>query len=395
ATVRPALEAIPGARIRFGADGMSGSKASITLVGDDPALLAATARRLEGEMRTIPGLSGVRSVASLERPELQIIPREARAAELGVSPAAIGTTARIATIGDVDQGLARFNLPDRQIPIRVMLDEAARESLDALRSLRVAGRGEAAVPLDAVAEIRFGAGPAQIDRLGRVRKATVEAELNGMPLGEATARIAALPVMRGLPPGVREQETGDKEIMTELFGGFLMALGAGVLMVYLVLVLLFGGFLQPLTIMSALPLSLGGALLALLIAQTSLGVSAVIGVLMLMGIVAKNSILLVEYVIEARARGASRAEALMEAARKRARPIVMTTVAMVAGMAHIASGMGADAEFRAPMALVVIGGLITSTLLSLVVVPVVYTLLDDLGRLPARLRRGRVRPAAA
>jgi HAE1 family hydrophobic/amphiphilic exporter-1 len=337
----------------------------------------------------------VRSVASLERPELQIIPREARAAELGVSPAAIGTTARIATIGDVDQGLARFNLPDRQIPIRVMLDEAARESLDALRSLRVAGRGEAAVPLDAVAEIRFGAGPAQIDRLGRVRKATVEAELNGMPLGEATARIAALPVMRGLPPGVREQETGDKEIMTELFGGFLMALGAGVLMVYLVLVLLFGGFLQPLTIMSALPLSLGGALLALLIAQTSLGVSAVIGVLMLMGIVAKNSILLVEYVIEARARGASRAEALMEAARKRARPIVMTTVAMVAGMAHIASGMGADAEFRAPMALVVIGGLITSTLLSLVVVPVVYTLLDDLGRLPARLRRGRVRPAAA
>jgi len=250
-----------------------------------------------------------------------------------------------------------------------------------------------------VAEIRHGAGPAQIDRLDRVRKATVEAELNGMPLGEATALIAALPVMRAMPAGVRERETGDKEVMAELFGGFLIALGTGVLLVYLVLVLLFGGFLQPLTIMSALPLSVGGALLALLLAQKALGVSAVIGVLMLMGIVAKNSILLVEYVIEARRGGMERGEALFEAARKRARPIVMTTVAMVAGMAHIASGIGADGEFGAPMALVVIGGLITSTLLSLVVVPVVYTLLDDLGlqsgRLWRRLAHGRAGRAPA
>ncbi|WP_043343816.1 efflux RND transporter permease subunit [Belnapia moabensis] len=393
AAVRPALEAIAGARIRFGADGMSGSKASITLVGDDAGRLAATARDLERQMRGIPGLSGARSVASLERPELQIVPRDARAAELGVSPAMIGATARIATIGDVDQSLARFNLPDRQIPIRVMLDEAARDDLDSLRALRVSGRADLAVPLDAVAEIRHGAGPAQIDRLDRVRKATVEAELNGMPLGEASALIAALPVMRALPADVRERETGDKEVMAELFGGFLIALGTGVLLVYLVLVLLFGGFLQPLTIMSALPLSVGGALLALLLAQKALGVSAVIGVLMLMGIVAKNSILLVEYVIEARRGGMERGEALFEAARKRARPIVMTTVAMVAGMAHIASGIGADGEFRAPMALVVIGGLVTSTLLSLVVVPVVYTLLDDLsrqsGRRWRRLTRGR------
>jgi HAE1 family hydrophobic/amphiphilic exporter-1 len=394
AAVRPALEAIPGARIRFGADGMSGSKASITLVGDDAGRLAATARELERQMRGIPGLSGARSVASLERPELQIVPRDARAAELGVSPAMIGATARIATIGDVDQALARFNLPDRQIPIRVMLDEAARNDLDALRALRVSGRADLAVPLDAVAEIRHGAGPAQIDRLDRVRKATVEAELNGMPLGEATARIAALPVMRAMPAGVRERETGDKEVMAELFGGFLIALGTGVLLVYLVLVLLFGGFLQPLTIMSALPLSVGGALLALLLAQKALGVSAVIGVLMLMGIVAKNSILLVEYVIEARRGGMERGEALFEAARKRARPIVMTTVAMVAGMAHIASGIGADGEFRAPMALVVIGGLVTSTLLSLVVVPVVYTLLDDLGLRSGRLWRRLVRGGA-
>ena len=391
AAARPALQAIPGARIRFGADGLSGAKASVTLVGEDATQLAATARELERQMRTIPGLSGVRSVASLERPEVQIVPREARAAELGVSAAAIGVTARIATIGDADQNLARFNLPDRQIPIRVMLEEAARDDIDTLRALRVSGRGDMAVPLEAVAEIRHGAGPAQIERLDRVRRATVEAELNGMPLGEATARIAALPVMKSLPPGVRERETGDKEIMTELFGGFVMALAAGVLLIYLALVLLFGGFLQPLTIMSALPLSLGGALMALLVTQKALGVSAVIGVLMLMGIVAKNSILLVEYVIEARRAGLSRAAAIEEAARKRARPIVMTTIAMTAGMAHIAAGIGADSEFRAPMALVVIGGLITSTLLSLVVVPVVYTVMDDLGALPGRLRRGLAR----
>ncbi len=266
-----------------------------------------------------------------------------------------------------------------------MLEEGARDDLDALRSLRVTGRGDLAVPLGAVAEIRHGAGPSQIDRLDRVRKATVEAELNGMPLGEATRRIAALPIMRDLPPGVRERETGDKEIMSELFGGFVVALATGVLLIYLVLVLLFGGFLQPLTIMSALPLSLGGALLALLLTQKALGVSAVIGVLMLMGIVAKNSILLVEYAIEARRAGLARGAALLEAARKRARPIVMTTIAMTAGMAHIAAGIGTDAEFRAPMALVVIGGLVTSTLLSLVVVPVVYTVVDDLGRAAGRL----------
>ncbi len=270
-----------------------------------------------------------------------------------------------------------------------MLAEQARGDIDALRSLRVAGRGDLVVPLETVAEIQYGAGPAQIDRLDRVRKATVEAETGGMPLGDATKLIAALPIMQDLPAGVREREVGDKEIMRELFGGFILALGAGVLLVYVVLVLLFGGFLQPLTIMSALPLSLGGALIALLLAQKALGVSAVIGVLMLMGIVAKNSILLVEYAVEARRAGMERGAALVEAARKRARPIVMTTIAMTAGMAHIAAGIGADAEFRAPMALVVIGGLVTSTLLSLVVVPVLYTAMDDLGGFTARLGRRR------
>ncbi|MCR0985147.1 efflux RND transporter permease subunit [Roseomonas populi] len=392
AALRPALERIPGARFRFGADGQSGAKLSVTLVSDDAVALEGAVRDLERQVRTIPQLASARSTASLSRPELQIVPDEARAAELGVSPTAIATTARIATTGDVDQNLARFNLSDRQIPIRVMLDEPARGDLTALRSLRVEGRAGLAVPLNAVAEIRYGAGPAQIERLDRVRKATVEAELNGLALGDATKLVAALPVMRNLPAGVRERATGDAEVMQELFGSFVVALLTGVGLVYLVLVLLFGGVLQPLTIMSSLPLSLGGALMALLLAQKALGISAVIGVLMLMGIVAKNSILLVEYAIEARRAGMPRTTALVEAARKRARPIVMTTIAMAAGMAHIALGVGADAEFRAPMALVVIGGLITSTLLSLVVVPVVYAVLDDLGAWLARLgspRRAR------
>ena len=396
AAVRPEMNLIPGARVRFGADGQSGSRLQITLVSTDTAALAETARTLETQMRGLPQLAGARSTASLARPELQIMPIEARAAELGVSPAAIGATARLATIGDVDQLLPRFNLADRQIPIRVMLDERARSDVEVLRGLRIEGRGGIMVPLESVADLTYGAGPAQIDRLGRLRKATVEAELNGMPLGDAVKLVAALPIMHALPPGVREQATGDKEIMAELFGGFIIALGTGVLLVYLVLVLLFGGFLQPLTIMSALPLSLGGALMALLLAQKALGVSAVIGVLMLMGIVAKNSILLVEYAIMMRADGAmTREEAIMEAARKRARPIVMTTIAMVAGMAHIAAGIGADSEFRSPMALVVIGGLITSTLLSLIFVPVAYIYVDRLESWIARRFRPQTAPAPA
>jgi len=393
--LRPELDRLPGARIRFGADGQSGSRLQVTLVGNNPETLGAAADQLATEMRGVPGLSGARSTAALARPELQIAPREARAADLGVSVSAIANTVRLATVGDVDQALARFTLPDRQLPIRVMLDQRARGDMAELQALRVEGRGGVGVPLEAVADIRHGAGPAQIDRLGRQRQVTVEAELGGMPLGDATQLVAALPIMSNLPPGVMNRPTGDSEVMAELFGGFLMALGAGVLLVYFVLVLLFGGFLQPLTIMSALPLSLGGALLALLLAQKSMGVSAVIGVLMLMGIVAKNSILLVEYAIMIREGGrVAREEAIIEACRKRARPIVMTTIAMVAGMGHIALGIGAESEFRSPMALVVIGGLTTSTLLSLLFVPVAYVYVDRLEEWIARRFRPGARVAA-
>jgi HAE1 family hydrophobic/amphiphilic exporter-1 len=375
--LRPRFSEIAGARFRFGADGMGGTKLTLTLVGDNEADLDRTSRELEREMRTLPEFPTAASTASLLRPEIQIVPLPERAAELGVSVATIASTARIATLGDVDQNLAKFNLPNRQIPIRVQLDPNARSHLPTVENLRVATSRGASVPLSAVAEFKLASGPATITRLDRIRKASVEAELNGLPLGEALARIHALPVMKNLPASVRERQTGDAEIMDELFVSFAIALGAGVFLVYTVMVVLFGGFLQPLTIMTALPLSLGGAMILLLASGRALSVSAVIGVMMLMGIVAKNSILLVEYAIEALRAGVPRAEALVDAAHKRARPIVMTTIAMTAGMAPVALGLGADAGFRAPMAIAVIGGLLTSTLLSLIVVPSVFTLMDD------------------
>jgi HAE1 family hydrophobic/amphiphilic exporter-1 len=376
--LRPLFTQIPGARFRFGADGMGGAKVTITLAGDNEADLDTASRELERQMRTLPAFPTASSTASLRRPEIQIIPQPERAAELGVSVATIASTARIATLGDVDQNLAKFNLPNRQIPIRVQLDPSARDHLPTVENLRISTAGGGSVPLNAVAEFKIGSGPATINRLDRTRKAAVEAELNGLPLGQALEQIHALPIMRKLPASVREQTTGDAEIMTELFGSFAIALGSGVLLVYTVMVVLFGGFLQPLTIMMALPLSIGGAMLFLLVSGRPLSISAVIGILMLMGIVAKNSILLVEYAIEALRTGAPRTEALLDAAHKRARPIVMTTIAMTAGMAPIALGLGADAGFRAPMAIAVVGGLITSTLLSLIVVPSVFTLMDDL-----------------
>ena len=388
-SMRPALADIPGVRLRFGADGMGSVRTSVTLGADDPLALEKVVQQLERQMRTIPGLGNVGSTASLQRPELIIKPQIDRAADLGVSVEAISTTAQIATLGDNDTALPRFNLPDRQIPIRVQLTERARGDLDVLRNLRVPGTNGAAVPLSAVADISSGSGPAQINRLDRRRMVSVEAEISGKPLGQVSREIHELAVFQKLPAGVSEIKQGDSELMAEVFGHIGTAILAGSLMVYAVLVILFGSFVHPLTIMTALPLSLGGALTFLLLAGSALSMPAVIGVLMLLGIVAKNSILLVEYTeVAMRERGLGRIDALMDAAHKRARPIVMTTIAMTAGMAPVALKLGADAEFRSSMAICVIGGLLTSTLLSLLFVPVAFTYMDDMQQwLAPRLRR--------
>jgi hydrophobe/amphiphile efflux-1 (HAE1) family protein len=366
---------IPGVRISFGA-GNFGEKMQISLAGDDPRLLDSVAQKVEQDLRTA-GLTNVQSSASLVQPEILIEPFPDRAAELGVSTEALSAATRIATSGDVAMSLSKFNLPERQIPIRVRLNDTARGDIERIRSMLVPGRA-GLVPLENIARVSFGAGPQSISRYDRSRNVTISADLAGRPLGDVLKEVEALPSVALLPDGVQRRETGDVQRMRELFGGFLGAMAIGLLCIYAVLVLLFHDFLQPLTILGALPQSVGGALAALLIMGLGLSLPSLIGLLMLMGIVTKNSILLVEYAVMARnERGLGREEALIDACSKRARPIVMTTIAMIAGMLPVAAGLSADPSFRSPMGISVIGGLITSTALSLFVVPTVYTLLDD------------------
>ncbi len=392
---RTSLEALPGVRVKVGL-GASGEKYQLALSGEDGRVLAEHAQKVERELRGIPGVGNVTSSSSLVRPELVIRPDFAKAADLGVTSAAIADTLRVALSGDYDQNLAKLNLTQRQIPIVVKLKDAARQDLELISRLTVpSARGP--VMLGNLADIELTSGPTQIDRYDRVRNVVIEVELNGLPLGDMEAQAQKLPSLQQLPPGIRQAAFGDAEAMGELFEGFSLAMLAGVLCIYLVLVLLFKDFVQPVTILAALVLSVPGAILALFVTQTALSMPAMIGLIMLMGVATKNSILLVEYAIMARRHhGMGRLDALLDACHKRARPIVMTTVAMGAGMMPIALGLGTDPSFRAPMAIVVIGGLITSTFLSLLVIPVVFTYVDDarewIAHLPARLRK-RGKPA--
>jgi hydrophobe/amphiphile efflux-1 (HAE1) family protein len=353
----------------------------LIVAGRDMAKINETADQLASEMRSIPSLENPISTAELDRPELQIEPRRQVAADLGVSTEALSTTIRVATLGDVDANLAKFKVDGRLIPIRVELDESARGRIGVLQNLRVPTTSGGTTPLAAVADFDLGHGPTAINRYDRSRRVTIEADLRGdAPLGQAVAAIKALPTAQHLPPGVEIKETGDVEVMSEVFSSFAAAMGAGLMMVYGLLVLLFGSFLQPITILISLPLSIGGSIIALLITHKAMSMPVVIGILMLMGIVTKNAIMLVDFAVEAIAQGTPRLEALVEAGRKRARPIIMTTIAMAAGMLPSAMGMGDGGGFRAPMAIAVIGGLVVSTLLSLVFVPAVFTVLDDAGR---------------
>jgi multidrug efflux pump subunit AcrB len=375
--LREQLGAVPGVRVQVGLAGAGGSLLQLALSGDDPQALLAASRELERELRTIPNLGNITSTAALIRPELVVRPDFARAADLGVTSAAIADTLRIATAGDFDQSLAKLNLSQRQVPIVVKLPADARADLGLIERLMVPGaRGP--VMLGNVATVSIDSGPAQIDRFNRLRNVNFTIELNNQPLGDVQAKVDQLPTLKNLPPGVTRTNIGDAEVMAELFTSFGLAMLTGVLCIYVVLVLLFKDFLQPGTILVALFLSIPGAFVALLVTGKALSMPAMIGLIMLIGIATKNSILLVDYVILARREGMSRWDALLDACHKRARPIIMTSLAMGAGMLPIALGIGADPSFRAPMAIAVIGGLITSTFLSLLVVPVAYALVDDL-----------------
>ena len=386
--LRARLADVPGARFTVGPPD-SGVKLQLVLRSEDPDALMIAARCAERELRTLRGVGNVKSSASLVRPEIIVRPDFARAADLGVTAASIGETVRVATSGDYDQVLAKMNVSERQVPIRVKLPDAVRADLDAIGRLTVPGKN-GPVLLANVATITMESGPAQIDRLNRSRNVTLEVELNGRSLGEVNAEARALPALKNLPPNVTIAELGDAQEMQNLFASFGLAMLIGVLCIYGVLVLLFTDFLQPVTILAALPLSIGGAFVALLLTRSALSMPSMIGLIMLMGIVTKNSILLVDYAILARKAGMNRFDALVDACHKRSRPIVMTTIAMGAGMLPLALGLSGDPSFRSPMAVAVIGGLITSTLLSLLVVPAVFTYVDDIehwfGRHAKRLR---------
>ncbi|SPF81708.1 efflux RND transporter permease subunit [Pseudoprimorskyibacter insulae] len=378
--IRQAVSAVPGARIEVGGGG-NGTRLQITLAGDNSDLLEQAASALEADIRAnIAGIGNVTSSAALQSPEVVIIPDLARAASFGVTSQALANAIRVATSGAYDGALSQLNLPERQVPIRVVMEDSARKSIDQIKLIPVAGRS-GTVTLGAIADVTLGSSPAQIKRLDRSRNVSVTVELNGRNLSDVNREVVQLESYQNLPANVHLVEQGDLKRQSELFASFATAMAIGIFCVYAVLVLLFHDFLQPLTILMALPLALGGALFPLVITGTSFSMPAVIGLLLLMGIVSKNSILLVDYAVEARAKGKSRFDALVDACHKRARPIIMTTIAMSAGMAPAAfSLVQGDSSFRQPMGTVVIGGLMTSTFLSLLVIPVIYTFVDDLLR---------------
>lgn len=386
-SLRPLLNGFADLRYAFRGE-TAARELSVILVGADGQALSQAAHALQRQMRGIRGIANVQVNEPLPRPELLIQPRVEEAARAGVTAQAIGSVARIATVGEINASSARFNFQDRQVPIRVLLPVIEQGDLDALNNLGVGTDSGTVVPLSTVADVGYGSGPARIERFSRLRRVSVDADLSGLTLGAALEAIERLPALQQLPQGVSRMEYGDGEYMNEMFDKFAVAMSFGIMMVFAVLVLLFRDFLQPLTILTALPLSVGGAIGGLLLYGAAIDMPVVIGLLMLMGIVTKNSILMVEFTIDKRRAGMPRHQALMQSGAERARPIIMTTLAMVAGMLPAVLSSGADAGFRAPMAVAVIGGLITSTLLSLVLVPVVFSCMDDLNQwLAPRLAR--------
>ncbi|QCK84787.1 efflux RND transporter permease subunit [Phreatobacter aquaticus] len=378
--VSPLFNQIPDIRAWYVND-RGERELSIIVRGTNAANLSKAVADIEAQMRQIPGFVNVAATAGLDRPEIRVVPRADEAARYGVTTDQISEAVRIATIGDIAANLAKFNAGDRQIPIRVQLETTARTSTDTLSALTVTTATGQQVPLTAVADISFGQGPSSIERYNRVRRVNIGTDLTGgIEIGPALEQVFALPAAQNLPAGVSFQRGGDAEVMAEVFQGFAIAMGTGILMVLGVLVLLFHSLFQPLTILMSLPLSLGGVIIALLLTGNAISMPVVIGILMLMGIVTKNAIMLVDFAVEEVRAGVPRREAILDAGRKRARPIIMTTLAMAVGMVPPALGMGDGGEFRAPMAIAVIGGLLVSTVLSLVFVPSFYTVMDDVGR---------------
>lgn len=380
-SLQPQLAAIPDARVNFQSQsgGFSGRDITMVIGGDDPVALERHARAIIGQMAELKELRGARIEGDIPRPEIIISPRMDLAAELGVTTAALSQTIRVATLGDIDQNAAKFSLSDRQIPIRVLLSGDSRRSLSTIENLPVPTSRGTTVPLKSVAEISFGAGPTELRRYNQTRRIVIGADLApGLVTGNAQEKIDALSTVQNMPQGIRKVVQGDAKWQAELITNFLIAVVSGLMLVFSTLVLLYRRFLSPLVNMSSLLLAPLGGLLGLLVTGMEISMPVFIGLLMLLGIVAKNSILLVDFAIEEMDHGIAKGAALLDAGRKRAQPIVMTTVAMVAGMVPTALSLSGDGAWRAPMGVVVIGGLILSTLLTLLIVPAGFSLADSI-----------------
>jgi len=379
--LRPLLRQIPDARLSFDTSGFGAAGVQVILTSESGEGLEGAALALQSQMRGVEGLADPRPATPPSGPELVVRPRPDEAARLGVSSSAIAEAARVATAGDIDANVSKLDEGERRIPIRVRLGQNDRSDLSVIKNLRLPTSSGKVTTLDSVADVYFQAGPAQIDRFDRKRDIiTIADTTGGTQVGDAQTKVNALPIMQNLPPGVEKASQGQEQAYAQLFGGFAIAILSAIGLVYSVMVLLFRSFFKPFVILSALPTAIGGAFLALLVTDLSLSIPSLIGFLMLMGLAAKNSILLVEYAIERERAGAGQRAALIEACRERARPIVMTTLAMAAGMLPTALTLGKGSEFRQPMAVAVIGGLMTSTVLSLVLIPVVYEFVDDFER---------------
>ena len=381
--LNPKLAQISDAQVNFlsqGGGGPGGGGRAITMFlgSDDPVLLDKVAQQVSAEMEGVPELVAPRVQGDNVRPEILVTPRFDLAAELGVTTAVLSQTIRIATIGDIDQNSAKFSLSDRQVPIVVSLPKSARADLTVLSNLPVPTANGGSVPLKSVAEIGFGSGPVTVQRTNQVRRIAIGADLApGLVSSDAWKKINELPSVKGMPEGVARLTLGDQKWQGELIQSFIIAVVAGILLVFAVLVLLYRRFLAPFVNMGSLLLAPLGAGIALHIAGMPISMPVFIGLLMLLGIVAKNSILLVDFAVEMMDHGMGKDEAIEEAGHKRAQPIVMTTVAMVAGMVPTALSLHGDGSWRAPMGVTVIGGLILSTALTLLLVPAFFSIAID------------------
>lgn len=372
------LQTIPGAKF-YGGVG-NGERYSLILASADSVMLHNTAQAVEKQMRALHDIGNVNSDYDTTRPEIFIKPKFNKSAELGVTPENIGQVIRVATMGDYSNNLAKLDLDSRQIPIKVKLDKTAIQSLDGINNLRIRGN-RGTVPLSNVADIHLGNGPVNISRYDRNRSVTFNIDLHGRNISEVDHEINQLPIMKHLPTGVYRVASEDMENMHEMFVNFILAMVTGILCVFFVLILLFNDVKQPITILAALPLAISGAIGGMVIFGYSFSMSSLIGILMLMGIVTKNSILLVDYILKSIREGKNKREAILDACQTRSRPIIMTTIAMIAGMIPIAFGLegsSGDSSFKVPMAVTVIAGLITSTILSLLVIPVIFEIIDNM-----------------